>query len=62
MRPSTTAFKKRYNQGLLEAVDWAMEVDPLLRPQTVDAMLETLPQATPASDSDEEQDKTRDSA
>jgi serine/threonine protein kinase len=42
MRPATNAFKKRYNQGLLEAVDWAMEVDPMLRPQSVEQLLESL--------------------
>ena len=42
MRPATNAFKKRYNQELLEAVDWAMEVDPMLRPQTVEQLLEVL--------------------
>lgn len=42
MRPATNAFKKRYNQGLLEAVDWAMEVDPMLRPQSVEQLLEML--------------------
>ncbi|WJW75715.1 serine/threonine-protein kinase [Thiohalobacter sp. IOR34] len=35
MRPAQTQFRKRYSQGLLRAIDWAMEVDPLLRPQSV---------------------------
>lgn len=35
MRPAALAFKKRYSAPLLEAIDWAMEVDPLLRPQNV---------------------------
>jgi hypothetical protein len=42
MRPAVSAFKKKYSQALLEAVDWAMEVDPLLRPQTVDKLVEAL--------------------
>ncbi len=42
MRPAVTAFKKRYSQHLLEAVDWAMEVDPLLRPQSVDKLIEAI--------------------
>jgi len=42
MRPAANAFKKRYNQNLLEAVDWAMEVDPMLRPQTVEQLLDSL--------------------
>ncbi len=35
MRPARIAFRKRYSDGLLRAIDWAMELDPLLRPQTV---------------------------
>jgi len=42
MRPATSAFRKRYSAPLLEAVDWAMEVDPLLRPQNVDELLAAL--------------------
>jgi serine/threonine protein kinase len=42
MRPAANAFRKRYSQGLLEAVDWAMEVDPMLRPQSVEQLLEPL--------------------
>ena len=42
MRPAAVAFKKRYSQHLLEAVDWAMEVDPLLRPQSVDKLIEAI--------------------
>lgn len=42
MRPAVSAFKKRYSQALLEAVDWSMEIDPLLRPQNVEQLLEAL--------------------
>jgi serine/threonine protein kinase len=42
LRPAASAFKKKYSQHLLEAVDWAMEVDPLLRPQSVDKLIEAL--------------------
>ena len=35
MRPATVAFKKRYSAPLLEAIDWAMEINPELRPQNV---------------------------
>ncbi len=42
MRPAASAFRKRYSPELLEAVDWAMEVDPLLRPQNVDELLAAL--------------------
>jgi len=39
LKPATVAFKRKYSQDLLEALDWAMEVDPLLRPQTIDEFL-----------------------
>ena len=42
MRPAVAAFKRRYSQSLLQALDWAMEMDPLLRPQNVDAFLEAV--------------------
>ncbi len=42
MKPATVAFRGRYSDELLEAIDWAMEVDPLLRPQQVRAFLEAL--------------------
>lgn len=45
LKPAAVAFKRRYSQRLLSAVDWAMEVDPLLRPQSVDAFLQALPEA-----------------
>jgi len=42
LRPAASAFKKRYSTHLLEAVDWAMEVDPMLRPQSIDKLIEAL--------------------
>ena len=42
MRPAVSAFKRRYSASLLSALDWAMEMDPLLRPQTVDEFLSAL--------------------
>ena len=44
MRPAAQAFKRRYSASLLKALDWAMEVDPLLRPQNVDDFLNALNQ------------------
>lgn len=35
LQPVSEAFSKRYSESLLRAIDWAMEVDPLLRPQSV---------------------------
>lgn len=39
MRPAVSAFKKKYSKPLLEGIDWAMEVDPLVRPQSVTEFL-----------------------
>ncbi|MDH5446980.1 MAG: serine/threonine protein kinase [Gammaproteobacteria bacterium] len=43
LKPASSAFKKRYSQQLLKAIDWAMAVDPLDRPQEVDELLDRLP-------------------
>jgi len=40
MIPAVTAFKRRYSQPMLKALDWSMEMDPMLRPQSVDEFLE----------------------
>jgi serine/threonine protein kinase len=42
MRPAVTAFKRRYPQPMLEALDWSMEMDPMLRPQSVDEFLDVF--------------------
>ena len=42
MKTALSAFKKNYSTSLLEAVDWAMEVDPILRPQNVEQLIEVL--------------------
>ena len=34
--PAVIAFKNNYTSHLLKAIDWLMEVDPLLRPQKVE--------------------------
>lgn len=47
MRPAVSAFKRKYPVVLLEAMDWAMEMDPLLRPQSADELLEAINQETP---------------
>ncbi len=44
MKPAVNAFKRRYSASLLQAMDWAMEMDPLLRPQTVDEFLNAINQ------------------
>lgn len=48
LRPAQTAFRKRYSDTLLAALDWAMEVDPLLRPQSVSAFRAALGAKSPA--------------
>ena len=40
MRPAVNAFRKKYTAELLEAMDWAMEVDPMIRPQKVEQLLD----------------------
>ena len=35
MAPAAKAFKRRYPQSLLEAIDWAMAVNPRNRPQSI---------------------------
>ena len=42
MRPAVEAFGRQYPEYLLRVIDWAMEVDPLLRPQDAGALLEAL--------------------
>lgn len=43
MRPAATVFRRHYTPALLEALDWALEVDPMLRPQSVRALRQALP-------------------
>jgi serine/threonine protein kinase len=59
IKPAVEAFRKKYSEELLKIIDWAMEVDPLLRPQSVDALLEAFPHSKHSSVNN---DKTRDSA
>jgi len=42
MKPAAKEFRRRYSQSLLQAIDWAMEVDPTLRPQSVEQLLEAM--------------------
>jgi serine/threonine protein kinase len=53
MVPAVKAFRKKYSQELLRAIDWAMELDPLHRPQNVDEFMEALMQE-PAEPGQEE--------
>jgi serine/threonine protein kinase len=47
MRPAAELYKKSYSPHLLAAIDWAMEVDPTLRPQNVDQMLAAMDKGAP---------------
>ena len=37
-------YKRKYSRILLEAIDWAMEIDPTLRPQSIDVFLDAISQ------------------
>lgn len=39
MKSAGEAFKKGYSKKLLSVIDWAMEIDPMYRPQSVDELL-----------------------
>jgi serine/threonine protein kinase len=42
MKSAVEAFRKGYSRKLLAAIDWAMEVDPMYRPQSVDELLDAM--------------------
>ena len=42
IRPAVNAFRKQYSKNLLKAVDWALEVDPELRPQSLEDFQQAL--------------------
>jgi len=42
MKPAITLFRKSYPKWLLEAIDWAMEIDPTKRPQSANELREAL--------------------
>jgi serine/threonine protein kinase len=47
MRPAAQEFRRQYSPELLEALDWALEVDPLLRPQKIEEFMQALPVLEP---------------
>lgn len=53
LKPLAELYKRKYSARLLEAIDWSLEPDPLLRPQNTDEFLgafhELIPQ--PGQDS-----------
>lgn len=46
LKPAVEMFKQNYPAYLLEAIDWAMEVDPILRPQNAGELLNALQNKT----------------
>jgi serine/threonine protein kinase len=50
MKSARDTFRKRYSNSLLSAIDWAMEVDPMLRPQNTAAFREALLAEDPAGE------------
>ena len=43
MKPATEVYQRKYSEKLLKAIDWAMEIDPMLRPQNATELLDALP-------------------
>lgn len=42
LKPARQGYKGKYPQALLEAIDWAMQIDPSQRPQSVAEFLSAL--------------------
>jgi hypothetical protein len=40
--PATVVHKKKYPEFLLKAIDWAMEIDPKKRPQSVEEFKQAI--------------------
>ena len=40
--PSVKAYKRKYPEHLLQAIDWAMEIKPEKRPQSVEELQQAL--------------------
>lgn len=47
--PAVKAYKGKYAKKLLEAIDWALEIEPEKRPQSVDEFLDAIPPLTEPS-------------
>ncbi len=56
LKPLASLYRKRYSQTLLSAIDWAMEPDPLLRPQNVDEFLHAMNEGVETPQQNEGQD------
>ena len=47
--PAVKAYKRKYPEYLLQAIDWAMEIEPEKRPQTVEELQQALSVNSPKS-------------
>lgn len=54
MKPAIKAFKNRYSEEFLKIIDWAMEFDPEIRPQSCDQLLEEINKLPPLKDKPQE--------
>lgn len=54
LRSARESFRKRYSDSLLSAIDWAMEVDPMLRPQNTGDFRSALLAEDPPTETPEE--------
>ena len=54
LRSARERFRKRYSDSLLSAIDWAMEVDPMLRPQNTGDFRSALLAEDPPTETPEE--------
>ncbi|MFO7594646.1 MAG: serine/threonine-protein kinase [Pseudomonadota bacterium] len=54
MKSATEAFRKGYSKSLLKVVDWAMEVDPMYRPQSIDELIQALNDSQAEADTSSE--------
>lgn len=54
MKPARVVFRKRYSDALLAAIDWCMEDDPMLRPQSAAELRPALLAEDPPSEEPEE--------
>ena len=54
MKSAGEAFKKGYSKKLLTVIDWAMEIDPIYRPQSVNELLEAMNESSGEIEPDSE--------
>lgn len=60
MKSAQVQFRREYSPGLLKLIDWTMEVDPMLRPQSVAELREALYASEQGGEPDTEAESTFD--